>query len=247
MTTPLDPYKTLQVDSEAEEEVIVAAYRRLARKYHPDVAAGAEAAARMTAINAAWELIGDPKKRAAYDRERLVRAAMSRSSQGAGAAADGAAKGGPPGGTHGPGAGGAAAHGSTTAAGSGASHGSASSGAKTSGTPPPRPPEEVSRDWTSGRSTVGGGYDASMRTADGAGAAGPPPGNPSGSVLNFGRFSGWSLGEIARRDLEYIEWLDRSPIGRPYREEIDGILRRSGRRRSAETDTKDRRGLFRRR
>ena len=33
-----NPYKVLQVDPEAEDEVIEAAYRRLARKYHPDVA-----------------------------------------------------------------------------------------------------------------------------------------------------------------------------------------------------------------
>ena len=105
----------------------------------------------------------------------------------------------------------------------------------------------MSRDWTSGRSTVGGGYDASMRTADGAGAAGRAPGNPSGSTLNFGRYSGWSLGEIGRTDLEYIEWLDRSPIGRQYREEIDVILRGVGRRRSAQPDATERRGLFRRR
>jgi hypothetical protein len=94
---------------------------------------------------------------------------------------------------------------------------------------------------------VGGGYDPSMRTADGTGAAGQPPGNPSGSVMNFGRYSGWSLGEIARSDLEYLEWLDRMPIGRPYRDKIDAILRQSGRRRSAEADKRDRRGLFRRR
>jgi hypothetical protein len=94
---------------------------------------------------------------------------------------------------------------------------------------------------------MGGGYDASMHRPDGEGAAGPPPGNPSGSVLTFGRYASWSLGEIARRDLEYIEWLDRTPIGRPYRDEIDAILRASGRRRSADADTSHRRGLFRRR
>jgi hypothetical protein len=66
-------------------------------------------------------------------------------------------------------------------------------------------------------------------------------------VLNFGRYSGWSLGEIARHDLEYIEWLDRTPIGRPYREEIDTILRSTGRRRSAGAEATERRGLFRRR
>ena len=108
-------------------------------------------------------------------------------------------------------------------------------------------PQTVSRDWTSGRSTEGGGYDPTrMRTADGEGAAGLPPGNPSGTVLNFGRYAGWSLGEIARRDLEYLEWLDRMAIGRAYRDEIDTILRKAGRRRSAPVDD-DRRGLFRRR
>jgi hypothetical protein len=105
----------------------------------------------------------------------------------------------------------------------------------------------VSRDWTSGRSTVGGGFDESMRRPQGHGAAGPPPGPPSGSVLNFGRYSGWSLGEIARRDIEYIEWLDRTPIGRTYRDELDAILRTAGRRQSASTDATERRGLFRRR
>ena len=50
-----------------------------------------------------------------------------------------------------------------------------------------------------------------------------------------------------RTDLEYVEWLDRTPIGRPYREEIDAILRRAGRRRSEQTEAVERRGLFRRR
>jgi len=86
-----------------------------------------------------------------------------------------------------------------------------------------------------------------MGTKDGFGAAGPPPGEPSGSVLTFGRFAGWSLGEIARRDLEYIEWLDRMPIGRPYRDQIDALLRQAGRRTSVAADAQQRRGLFRRR
>ena len=219
-----DPYKTLQVDPEAEDEVIVAAYRRLARKYHPDVATGAEAAARMAAINAAWELIGDPARRAAFDRDRAIQAALGRAGT----------SGGP-----------AAAPSGTATGGDTRSPGTGAGGASRPASPPE--PESVSRDWTSGRSSVGGGYDASMRTADGQGAAGPPPGDPSGSVLNFGRYADWSLGEIARRDLEYLEWLDRTPIGRPYRDEIDAILRRTGRRRSAEADATERRGLFRRR
>jgi curved DNA-binding protein CbpA len=228
VTTPApDPYKTLQVDTEAEDEVITAAYRRLARKYHPDVAPDPESAARMAAINAAFELIGDPVGRAAYDRDRAVREAVARRASESGPAASSTTPGSP-------------------GAGPGASAG-ASAGSRPAEPPPPREPETVSRAWTSGRSSVGGGYDASMRTADGTGAAGPPPGNPSGSTLNFGRYAGWSLGEIARYDLEYIEWLDRTPIGRPYRDEIDGILRQVGRRRSAAAEANDRRGLFRRR
>ena len=233
MTTQPDAYKILQVDPEAEDEVIVAAYRRLARKYHPDVSPTAESAARMSAINAAFALIGTPSKRVAYDRDRAPRPASS--SHGA-TSRGGAAE---------PGTGGGAA-----ARPPAAPPPPPASGARApSPPPPPRPrePESVSRDWTSGRSSVGGGYEPSMRTNDGHGAAGPAPGNPSGSVLNFGRYSGWSLGEIGRADLEYIEWLDRMPIGRPYREEIDAILRRTGRRRSAQAESTDRRGLFRRR
>jgi curved DNA-binding protein CbpA len=76
--------------------------------------------------------------------------------------------------------------------------------------------------------------------------AGPPPGNPSGSVLTFGRYAGWSLGEIARRDVEYVEWLDRMPIGRPYRAEIDTLLR-AARRRGGGAKAEEPHGLYRRR
>lgn len=232
-----DPYKILQVDPEAEEEVIAAAYRRLARKYHPDTATGPEALGRMEAINAAWEVLGDPKRRAAHDRHRALQAAIARS--GAGTTPDGT--------NAGAAASGSAPTGGSPAPGTARDAGRPATAAR-SGSPPRAPePETVSRDWSSGRSSVGGGYDASMRKADGQGAAGAPPGNPSGSVMNFGRYDGWSLGEIARADLEYLEWLDRMPIGRPYRDEIDAILRQSGRRRSAAAETRDRRGLFRRR
>ena len=225
MSAP-DPYKVLQVDPEAEDEVIAAAYRRLARKYHPDTAAGAEAVGRMQGINAAWEVLGDPRRRAAHDRQRAVDAAMARSAAETGASGGGTG----------------AARSTTGAASTG---GRATRGPGPASSPDPVP-ETVSRDWSSGRSTIGGGYDQSMRKADGQGAAGPPPGNAAGSVMNFGRYSGWSLGEISRSDLEYLEWLDRMPIGRPYRDEIDAILRQAGRRRSAEAEKRDRSGLFRR-
>ena len=212
MADRIEPYKTLQVDPEAEQEVIQAAYRRLARKYHPDLAETPEAADRMAAINAAWELIGDEMARRAYDRQRAGSTAPT--SQPALAPR-------PP----------ASGHASTGRPGPSA----------------PPPPDVVSPDWTSGRSTAGHVYDESMRSAEGFGAAGPPPGRPSGTVLNFGRYAGWSLGEVARHDLEYIEWLDRAPIGRNYRTELDEILRAAGRRKSAEGDATERRGLYRRR
>jgi len=68
------------------------------------------------------------------------------------------------------------------------------------------------------------------------GAAGPPPGRPSGPVLEFGLYAGWSLGEIARRDPGYLVWLAEHKDGVPYREAIEGLvgpLRESARRRSA--------------
>jgi curved DNA-binding protein CbpA len=56
-----------------------------------------------------------------------------------------------------------------------------------------------------------------------------PPAKPSpGSVLGFGRYSGWSLRDLARRDPEYLLWLSRHSSGIRYRTEIYGILRTMG-------------------
>ena len=63
---------------------------------------------------------------------------------------------------------------------------------------------------------------------DGTGGAGRPPGRPSGSVLRFGRHLGWSLGEIARVDPGYLDWLSDRPEGQTYAAEIDAILRGRG-------------------
>jgi hypothetical protein len=64
------PYAVLQVDPAAEPEVIESAYRRLARKYHPDVNRSHEANARMRAINQAYAMLGDPVTRAMHEGER---------------------------------------------------------------------------------------------------------------------------------------------------------------------------------
>ncbi|MDP3063792.1 MAG: DnaJ domain-containing protein [Chloroflexota bacterium] len=65
-----DYYAILQVDSQAEREVIQAAYRRLAAKYHPDVDASPGSTERMRLLNAAYEVLSHPDKRRAYDLSR---------------------------------------------------------------------------------------------------------------------------------------------------------------------------------
>jgi len=67
-----DYYAILQVHPEADKEVIGAAYRRLAAKYHPDVSASPDAAEKMKWLNEAYEVISDPARRATYDRSRGI-------------------------------------------------------------------------------------------------------------------------------------------------------------------------------
>lgn len=66
---PGDLYETLQVSPRADPEVIEATYRRLSRKYHPDINPAPDADLRMRELNAAYEVLRDPVKRSEYDRE----------------------------------------------------------------------------------------------------------------------------------------------------------------------------------
>ena len=179
----VDPYRLLQVHPEADAEIIQVAYRKLAQRYHPDVAPGPEAARLMAELNAARDLLADPAARAALDRSRAT-APTADGHTGSGA--------------------------SRSAASAGSDHASTASGPATGP------------------------------------VAGPRPGTPSGSVLAFGRYAGWSLGEVARQDIDYVEWLDRMPIGRPYRAEID-VLLRGARRRGGAASPEEPHGLYRRR
>ena len=172
-----DPYKILMVDWEADRDVIQAAYRQLARKYHPDRGTDLppDAARKMVEINAAWELLGDPDRRADYDRERAASARYAGSPSTSSSTVNGAPQ---------------------------RPYDPYRSAARPSAQPGPPPQPGGGDQW-----------------------AGPPPGNASGSVLNFGRYSGWSLGEIARVDPAYLDWLERMPIGRSYRSEVQAMLR----------------------
>jgi curved DNA-binding protein len=65
-----DYYETLGVEPTAGEAELKAAYRRLARKYHPDVSKEEGAEAQFKAVNEAYEVLRDKDKRAEYDRLR---------------------------------------------------------------------------------------------------------------------------------------------------------------------------------
>jgi curved DNA-binding protein len=62
-----DYYAALEVPRDAEPDVIKKAYRRLARKYHPDVSKEPDAEARFKEVNEAYDTLKDAEKRAAYD------------------------------------------------------------------------------------------------------------------------------------------------------------------------------------
>ena len=63
-----DYYRVLDVGRDASQDEIKRAYRKLARKYHPDVSAEPDAEERFKELQEAYEVLKDPEKRAAYDQ-----------------------------------------------------------------------------------------------------------------------------------------------------------------------------------
>ena len=156
-------YRVLQVDPAASPLVIQAAYRVLARIFHPDVEGDDD---QMKRLNHAWSILGDPRLRAEYDRQLAGRHP------------------------------GPSAH--RPAATTHASSPSTSPSPSRSSAPP--------------------------RAAD---HAGPPQGEPSGPLLTFGRYEGWTIGQVARVDPPFLEWLRRVPAGRQLKDAIDVALQRA--------------------
>lgn len=141
-----DPYRILQVQRDADPDVVRAAYRALARRLHPDGAASPldEAAEqRMTDLNWAYALMRDPIRRERWESDRRR-------------------------------------------------------------SPPATPAEAATH-----------GAPRAPLDADGA-----------GQRLDFGRYQGWTLAEVARRDPDYLDWLRRHGSGARYRDTIDILLRR---------------------
>jgi hypothetical protein len=68
---PVDLYTLLEVSPNARPEVIQAAYKVLARAWHPDVNPSPEAAQRIRELNAAYAVLSDTQRRAGYDLQRV--------------------------------------------------------------------------------------------------------------------------------------------------------------------------------
>ncbi|HEX2766113.1 MAG TPA: DnaJ domain-containing protein [Candidatus Limnocylindria bacterium] len=145
-----DPFRILQVQPDADPDVVAAAYRVLARKVHPDAATPMDEAEerRMIDLNWAYAIVRDPVKRARWESDRRR-------------------------------------------------------------APPPTPAEAATH-----------GAPRGPLDADGAGMR-----------LDFGRYEGWTLGEVVRRDPDYLDWLRRHASGARYRDAIDVLLRRHRTRR----------------
>jgi curved DNA-binding protein CbpA len=71
LTIP-DPYAILGIPRDAGDQQVQRAYRRLAKRYHPDLHPDAQTSQQMRRINQAWEILSSPGSRAQYDAESAL-------------------------------------------------------------------------------------------------------------------------------------------------------------------------------
>jgi curved DNA-binding protein CbpA len=142
-----DVYRILQIDPDAHEVVVKAAYRALAALYHPDRDASGLATHRMAELNDAYAKIRTRDRREGYDRLRTM------------------------------------------------------------------------RNGDAGQSVVVAGTSAQPGAA-----RSPSAPNREPDTLDFGRYAGWSLTQLATQDPEYLMWLSRHSSGIRYRRRIEQLL-----------------------
>jgi curved DNA-binding protein CbpA len=149
----LDAYRVLQVTPTAEDFVLEAAYRALARHFHPD--GSAPDTPRMAEINHAYDLVRTSERRKRYDRLHRTR-------------------------PMGPGV---------------------------------------------------AGESPSMAAQAFGGRVPPPTAGPSGArpndlsmTVDFGRYQGWTLKDLAKQDPDYLRWLSRHSSGVRFRNQIMALL-----------------------
>ena len=152
MSNERDVYRVLQVDPEAHEVVLKAAYRALAALYHPDRDGSALATHRMAELNDAYAKVRTRDRREGYDRLRLMRGG----------------------------------------------------------------------DQSQASSVVMAGTSAQTTPANGRSG-----GNPGADTLDFGRYAGWSIQQLAAHDPDYLVWLSRHSSGIRYRRTIEELLART--------------------
>jgi len=214
-----DPYRVLEVDRDASAAAIKRRWRELAREHHPDRAAGdapetQRLTARMARINAAYDLLRDPERKAHYDASPQARRARETD----------------------PGT-------SRRPTGDPAGSSDAGARPSTGGPPPPRAMRPVtarfdtsaayhrrnattSRDRPSHRQQppadrrARNGEADELRASTPTGpvrrrADGPRPRQPGleesrQTPLEFGRFRGYTLGDVAELEPTYIDWIART-------------------------------------
>lgn len=172
-----DYYKVLQVDAEADPEVITAAFRALARRLHPDRDLTGVHEVRMAELNRAYGVLRDMDSRRAYDIQRMQLLS-------------------------------AVGPGIQQEPNPSAQMANATRTTGVDGTP-------------DGDSMVGG---LTRRVTMGS-ANGAPKATLVDVQIDFGRYAGSSLRDLARTDPDYLRWLARHSSGIRYRREIAGILK----------------------